>query len=107
MGGNELQTVQCAVEEEDVHGGLTKDAQGRAFGVFLHQRADGFDRHSSREVWGPQAEEQTPYLRGHLTHLRKKIDPAATGLIETVVRRMTRRPTNPVSPMSAATPTTM
>ncbi|MDX6766477.1 MAG: response regulator [Candidatus Methylacidiphilales bacterium] len=39
-----------------------------------------------REVWGPQAEEQTQYLRVHLTHLRKKIDPKGTGLVETEPR---------------------
>lgn len=39
-----------------------------------------------REVWGPQAEAQSQYLRVHFTHLRKKIDPDATGLIETEPR---------------------
>ena len=27
-----------------------------------------------REVWGPNAEEQSQYLRVYMTHLRKKID---------------------------------
>lgn len=39
-----------------------------------------------REVWGPQAEEQTHYLRVHFTHLRQKVDPQQTGLIETEPR---------------------
>lgn len=39
-----------------------------------------------REVWGPQAEEQTGYLRVHFTHLRQKVDPLQTGLIETEPR---------------------
>jgi len=29
-----------------------------------------------REVWGPQAEEQSQYLRVHLTHIRKKLSDA-------------------------------
>jgi two-component system KDP operon response regulator KdpE len=29
-----------------------------------------------REVWGPNAEEQSQYLRVYMTHLRKKIEPA-------------------------------
>jgi two-component system KDP operon response regulator KdpE len=28
-----------------------------------------------REVWGPNAEEQSQYLRVYMTHLRKKIEP--------------------------------
>jgi len=36
-----------------------------------------------REVWGPQAEGQTHYLRVHFTHLRQKIDPNHTGIIQT------------------------
>lgn len=31
-----------------------------------------------REVWGPNAEEQSQYLRVYMTHLRKKIEPADT-----------------------------
>lgn len=31
-----------------------------------------------REVWGPNAEEQSQYLRVYMTHLRKKIEPANT-----------------------------
>jgi two-component system, OmpR family, KDP operon response regulator KdpE len=31
-----------------------------------------------REVWGPNAEEQSQYLRVYMTHLRKKIDPLDT-----------------------------
>jgi two-component system KDP operon response regulator KdpE len=31
-----------------------------------------------REVWGPNAEEQSQYLRVYITHLRKKIDPPNT-----------------------------
>jgi two-component system KDP operon response regulator KdpE len=27
-----------------------------------------------REVWGPNAEEQSQYLRVYMTHLRKKIE---------------------------------
>jgi two-component system KDP operon response regulator KdpE len=29
-----------------------------------------------REVWGPNAEEQSQYLRVYMTHLRKKLEPA-------------------------------
>jgi two-component system KDP operon response regulator KdpE len=29
-----------------------------------------------REVWGPQAEEQSQYLRVYMNHLRKKLEPA-------------------------------
>jgi two-component system, OmpR family, KDP operon response regulator KdpE len=29
-----------------------------------------------REVWGPNSEEQSQYLRVYMTHLRKKIEPA-------------------------------
>jgi two-component system KDP operon response regulator KdpE len=36
-----------------------------------------------REVWGPQAEAQSHYLRVHFTHLRQKVDPLHTGLIKT------------------------
>jgi two-component system, OmpR family, KDP operon response regulator KdpE len=36
-----------------------------------------------KEVWGPQAQEQSQYLRVHFTHLRKKVDPDRRGLIET------------------------
>jgi len=32
-----------------------------------------------REVWGPNAEEQSQYLRGYMTHLRKKIDSSERG----------------------------
>ncbi|HEX5019600.1 MAG TPA: response regulator [Candidatus Binatia bacterium] len=32
-----------------------------------------------REVWGPNAEEQSQYLRVYMTHLRKKIESAETG----------------------------
>lgn len=39
-----------------------------------------------REVWGPQAEDQSHYLRVHFTHLRQKIDPQHTGLIKTEPR---------------------
>lgn len=39
-----------------------------------------------REVWGPNAEDQSQYLRVYFTHLRKKIDPEGTGLIETEAR---------------------
>jgi two-component system KDP operon response regulator KdpE len=39
-----------------------------------------------REVWGPQAEDQSHYLRVHFTHLRQKIDPGHTGLIQTEPR---------------------
>ncbi len=39
-----------------------------------------------REVWGPQAEDQSHYLRVHFTHLRQKIDPEHTGLIKTEPR---------------------
>lgn len=39
-----------------------------------------------REVWGPKAEEQSQYLRVYFTHLRKKIDPEGTGLVETEAR---------------------
>ena len=31
-----------------------------------------------REVWGPNAEEQSQYLRVYMNHLRKKIEPADT-----------------------------
>ncbi len=31
-----------------------------------------------REVWGPNAEEQSQYLRVYMTHLRKKIEPGDT-----------------------------
>ncbi|MGH7845117.1 MAG: response regulator [Candidatus Binatia bacterium] len=31
-----------------------------------------------REVWGPNAEEQSQYLRVYVAHLRKKIEPAGT-----------------------------
>jgi two-component system KDP operon response regulator KdpE len=38
-----------------------------------------------REVWGPNAEEQSQYLRVYMNHLRKKIeaDPAQPRLIKT------------------------
>jgi two-component system KDP operon response regulator KdpE len=38
-----------------------------------------------REVWGPQAEEQSQYLRVYMNHLRKKIetDPNSSKLIQT------------------------
>lgn len=39
-----------------------------------------------REVWGPNAEEHSQYLRVYFTHLRKKIDPGSTGLIKTEPR---------------------
>ena len=39
-----------------------------------------------REVWGPQAEDQSHYLRVHFTHLRQKIDPQHKGLIQTEPR---------------------
>lgn len=39
-----------------------------------------------REVWGPQAEEQSQYLRVHFAHLRKKIDPSNEGVIRTEPR---------------------
>lgn len=39
-----------------------------------------------REVWGPNSEEHAEYLRVFMTHLRRKIDPAATGLIRTEPR---------------------
>ena len=39
-----------------------------------------------REVWGPQAEDQSHYLRVHFTHLRQKIDPGHRGLIQTEPR---------------------
>lgn len=39
-----------------------------------------------REVWGPNSEEQSQYLRVYFTHLRKKIDPDNEGLIETEPR---------------------
>jgi len=32
-----------------------------------------------REVWGPNAEEQSQYLRVYMNHLRKKIEPVASG----------------------------
>jgi two-component system KDP operon response regulator KdpE len=32
-----------------------------------------------REVWGPNSEEQSQYLRVYMTHLRKKIEPADAG----------------------------
>jgi two-component system, OmpR family, KDP operon response regulator KdpE len=38
-----------------------------------------------RELWGPNAEEQTQYLRVHMTHLRQKLetDPHAPRLLKT------------------------
>ena len=39
-----------------------------------------------REVWGPQAEDQSHDLRVHFTHLRRKIDPQHSGLIQTEPR---------------------
>ncbi len=33
-------------------------------------------KHLLREVWGPNAEEQSQYLRVYMTHLRKKIEVA-------------------------------
>jgi two-component system, OmpR family, KDP operon response regulator KdpE len=38
-----------------------------------------------RELWGPNAEEQTQYLRVHMTHLRQKLetDPHAPKLLKT------------------------
>ena len=39
-----------------------------------------------REVWGPNADEQSQYLRVYFTHLRKKVDPGCTGLIQTEPR---------------------
>lgn len=39
-----------------------------------------------REVWGPQAEDQSHYLRVHFTHLRQKVDPHHLGLIQTEPR---------------------
>jgi two-component system, OmpR family, KDP operon response regulator KdpE len=38
-----------------------------------------------REVWGPNAEEQSQYLRVYMTHLRRKLedDPSAPALIKT------------------------
>jgi two-component system KDP operon response regulator KdpE len=39
-----------------------------------------------REVWGPNSEEQSQYLRVYFTHLRKKVDPENLGLIETEPR---------------------
>ena len=32
-------------------------------------------KHLLREVWGPNAEEQSQYLRVYMTHLRKKLEP--------------------------------
>ena len=42
-------------------------------------------RHLLREVWGPQAESQTAYLRVYMVHLRNKIedDPASPQLLIT------------------------
>ncbi len=42
-------------------------------------------RHLLREVWGPQAEDQSQYLRVYMNHLRKKIETAedASKLIQT------------------------
>ena len=42
-------------------------------------------RHLLREVWGPQAEEQSQYLRVYMNHLRKKIEapPHTSKLIKT------------------------
>lgn len=39
-----------------------------------------------RDVWGPNSEEQSQYLRVYFTHLRKKVDPEGTGLIRTEPR---------------------
>ncbi len=39
-----------------------------------------------REVWGPQAEDQSHYLRVHFTHLRQKVDPDHLGIIQTEPR---------------------
>lgn len=39
-----------------------------------------------REIWGPNAEEQSQYLRVYITYLRKKIDPKGIGLIKTEPR---------------------
>lgn len=41
-------------------------------------------KHLLREVWGPQAEEQSQYLRVHMTHVRRKL--ADAGLKKTAVK---------------------
>ncbi len=43
-------------------------------------------QHLLREVWGPHAGEHSQYLRVYFTGLRRKIDPQATGLIQTEPR---------------------
>ena len=41
-------------------------------------------KHLLRTVWGPQAEEQSQYLRVYVTHLRKKLETdSAKKLIQT------------------------
>ena len=41
-------------------------------------------KHLLRTVWGPQAEEQSQYLRVYITHLRKKLETESSGkLIQT------------------------
>lgn len=41
--------------------------------LLLHQGKVLTHRHLLREVWGPQHEEDTHYLRVHIAHLRRKI----------------------------------
>jgi len=62
----------CAVKLTATEYALLKILAQHAGKVVTHKQL-------LREVWGPNAEEQSQYLRVYMTHLRKKIDTSEKG----------------------------
>ena len=57
--------------KEEIH--LTSKEYGILRLLLLHQGKVMTHRQLLREIWGPQHEEDTHYLRVHIAHLRQKL----------------------------------
>jgi two-component system KDP operon response regulator KdpE len=75
FGGIELDQAARIVRRdgEEIH--LTAKEYGLLRLLAQHRGKVVTHRHILRELWGPNAEEHTHYLRVHMTHLRRKLEP--------------------------------
>ncbi len=72
----------CAAHQVKVHGrevSLTATEFALLRVLVQHAGKVVTHKHLLRTVWGPNAEEQSQYLRVYFTHLRKKLETESTG----------------------------
>jgi two-component system KDP operon response regulator KdpE len=73
----DLATHGVSLQQTEVHLTATEYALLRE--LVRHAGKVVTHKHLLRSVWGPQAEEQSQYLRVYITHLRKKLETETSG----------------------------